>query len=162
MSLGEFCVNSPASGSFSLPFNATSCGLFPVTDKIIGVTEDTHTIVYSNNVTVTVNVSCALEVEKTAFSSFNVLYTWTIHKYSDLPGNTITVPLGSLTDLPYSFTLTNTSSVVNTTIFGEIEIHNPNVNEAIKICSISDVFNMTTPVTLICPGVGFAGGALSE
>jgi hypothetical protein len=123
-----------------------------VTDTIKGITTDTHTVVHSNPVTVTVDVPCALEVEKTAFRSFNRLYTWTIQKYSDLTNNSVTVPLGTQTLLPYSFVLSNSSNVTSTTIFGEVEVHNPN-NVSVKICKIADVFDGGVPVDLDCPGV---------
>jgi hypothetical protein len=102
-----------------------------------------------------------LVVTKTAETSFDRDWTWTIEKSADQ--TELTLSEGQLFTVNYEVTVTPTSQDSNFAVEGEITIHNPTNQQA----TISDVDDVITPgdiaADVVCPGEPFpillAGGA---
>lgn len=106
--------------------------------------------------TITNTKILALEVSKTANTSFTRTYNWTIDKLVD--DNTVDLFVGDNQTVNYDVTVTKTGSADTAhTVSGTITIANPNTHTDLDatITSINDVLNVSGAATVDCGNTVF-------
>lgn len=99
---------------------------------------------------VLVTVVQPLQVVKTATTTYDQLWTWTIDKRADQTN--LNLADGELFTVHYDVSVNSSSSVINATVSGTITITNPGGNPTANITNVTDALSIGGSATVTCPG----------
>jgi hypothetical protein len=101
-------------------------------------------------VAIDMNVLCALNISKTAETSWTLEWVWDILKSAD-PAGPVVLEEGEMATVDYTVTASANASTTFV-VSGEVKVSNPTLEE-VSVTGVSDALSESGAVALVCPTV---------